>query len=1417
MNIAKQLFFIMLVSLLAACGGGGGGKSGGGGGVVPPIVLDADGDGVNDTQDAFPNDKSEWLDADKDGTGDNADKTPLGEPIPAWNNFQGGATHTGAVAAKLDINNFNIRWTKSLVIDGHTQGVAADGFIFINIRGVLQAFNTATGSVMWRVNLPAPNPPVYADGIVYVQAGGINPALWAFKAEDGSLLFKSPIVGQFDSYITPTIVDGTVYLSGGNYNGVYALDSKTGTRKWSWGENLYNPYNQFIPAVNAESVITYASQNDASGMHMMILDRKTGVLSYKISDPHFQSIGWNSSPAPVVSGDSVVVVQVNRLAHFNLTTKTMDWDIQGSFRNQPLVKGDRIYVINNENSVEVRNLISGALIDKITSTNSFYGELLVTDNLLFVRDYANTYAYDLTTKQIVWTLKDKYGSMMMAEGALVMVANTGLTVINVEVDIDKDNLPDWWERSFGKNIDPASDTDKDGLTAAQEFAQTTNPIVADTDGDGLLDGAEVNTHLSSPNSKDSDSDGLNDFAEVNTHRTNPNLTDTDGDNLVDSLEVAAGLDPNDAKDAEKDDDSDGFTNRHEILAGANPKSTNSIPKIGDWTMLWGNSEHNSYQPLILNTENFALRWTTQVKGRATAVATGKGRVYLNDGNNTLSLNAGTGEFLWSYPLAGGATSYVNNRVYGHIGGHEATTFTSLDAANGALKFSATHGSQWANFSAPTIYNGHAYMNGGYFGGMLAFNAITGAKEWEISPPVVDWADYWEPAVSELGLFVLAQNKLRALSPKDGSLLFEVDSPVISGGKTPVIGSRGNVIEAGTSVVSYDIASRKVAWQSEASENIYNTYKYVAVGNSQVYAIIGADLFVFDESNGRTVWHKTISNSSLSSNIALTASHLFISDSSKTYAIDLVSRQVVWTYPKGGQFLSIGNEGALFIANENEITAIEIEGDKDADGMPDWWERNYGGNLAASVDADADGLNNVEEFKQRTNPLVADTDGDGLNDQEEVRTYKTNPLLKDSDKDGLADNLELKQYSTDPTKGDTDGDGLDDSSEIQYGLNPNNAADAALDTDGDSFSNANEIAAGTDLKNAAEFPVARDWAMLQGNASHDGFQPLILKHANFNLRWSKDFGYNINPVVTGGGSVFLTSKVWFGSVVLSVLDPEDATVKWTHDFGSIHSMSAPSYADGMVYTHSGGHQDTAFWAFNASTGLQKFRSVHGSQWPTYSSPTLFAGKAYMNGGTYGGMITFDTATGGKLWEGAATWVDSLEPTVNENSVFVPVGNQLVVFNRISGAEQYKIETPLSGTTLVLGKRNNIIAVGTTVKSIDLKTRETNWTSVQTEIYGLPVVGNQSVYFISSGSLYVLNEQDGNLLWSWTPSGDRITSNIIATLNYVFVATDSKTYAIDIKTGKQVWSYDRGGNLSLGNDGNLYIADKTVLSAIRVTTN
>jgi hypothetical protein len=96
---------------------------------------------------------------------------------------------------------------------------------------------------------------------------------------------------------------------------------------------------------------------------------------------------------------------------------------------------------------------------------------------------------------------------------------------------------------------------------------------------------------------------------------------------------------------------------------------------------------------------------------------------------------------------------------------------------------------------------------------------------------------------------------------------------------------------------------------------------------------------------------------------------------------------------------------------------------------------------SNLDADADGLSNIEEFIAGTLPRNADTDSDGLTDGDEINVHGTNPLSSDSDDDVLTDFEELSIYGTDPNLADTDAGGADDGRELLLdGTDPLDPAD-----------------------------------------------------------------------------------------------------------------------------------------------------------------------------------------------------------------------------------------------------------------------------------------------------------------------------------------------------------------------------------------
>ncbi|MEM9280992.1 MAG: hypothetical protein AAGA96_04135 [Verrucomicrobiota bacterium] len=161
----------------------------------------------------------------------------------------------------------------------------------------------------------------------------------------------------------------------------------------------------------------------------------------------------------------------------------------------------------------------------------------------------------------------------------------------------------------------------------------------------------------------------------------------------------------------------------------------------------------------------------------------------------------------------------------------------------------------------------------------------------------------------------------------------------------------------------------------------------------------------------------------------------------------------------GDHLSNGDE---LSAGLNPIIA-EDPVDTDSDGMPDYWENFYFGDLTTGdIDSDGDELLNSQEFTHATNPLQTDTDSDGMWDGWEV-THGLDPVWTDESADDedsdQVDNLtefNNRDFWTDPTSSgiysgssdpnhpDSDGDTYTDKEEFDANTNPTDPSDTPPD-------------------------------------------------------------------------------------------------------------------------------------------------------------------------------------------------------------------------------------------------------------------------------------------------------------------------------------------------------------------------------------
>ncbi len=227
------------------------------------------------------------------------------------------------------------------------------------------------------------------------------------------------------------------------------------------------------------------------------------------------------------------------------------------------------------------------------------------------------------------------------------------------------------------------------------------------------------------------------------------------------------------------------------------------------------------------------------------------------------------------------------------------------------------------------------------------------------------------------------------------------------------------------------------------------------------------------------------------------------------------------------------------ANPPDIGADEYV-DGDADGLPDWWELRFLGNLSddGSGDPDSDGLTTAQEFAFGSNPAVADTDGDGASDSAEFAA------------------------GTDPWNSDSDFDGIPDGYELAKGLDPLDHRDALEDKDGDRIPNLYEYIRSTDADNATSVPATNYTVNPAGGGTHTTIAAAVnaAKSASGDCKiiLVKSATYNESAIAVGTKRIMLMGE-------RSLLTPTIATSSAN---ACINLTSSGSVVDGLILTHTG---------------------------------------------------------------------------------------------------------------------------------------------------------------------------------------------------------------------------------------------------------
>ena len=395
-----------------------------------------------------------------------------------WEGYNGNAAHTGYVPVTLDASKFTRRWSRKNT--GSTAAntsisplVTANGYVYFNEEMAiddagerfkyiytyrLSALSETDGAPAWQTELK-PDYVLGAPGVAgnRLVMAGVNDA-HTFDALSGARLAvaKQPNTNGLliapSTLTAPTLFGGNAYL-GGN-NDVMRLDATTAQNRWSSSLDLPKLGNvdEWTPAVNATTVYS-----NAAGI-LTAFNIADGSKRFSVAVPGQVLGGSNKSAlrqAPVLVDDNTVLLLNQRpfpgtsvdnsLSLVDAGNRSVRWTVNGRFTTQPVVARGVLYIGNDSGkAIEARSVSDGAVLWTwplaSVDEEALNGDLIVTNNLLFVAGGKSTHALDLASHQAVWSYHlsgtlslSRNGVLYIRSAQGTYAGNIGyLTAINVQ-------------------------------------------------------------------------------------------------------------------------------------------------------------------------------------------------------------------------------------------------------------------------------------------------------------------------------------------------------------------------------------------------------------------------------------------------------------------------------------------------------------------------------------------------------------------------------------------------------------------------------------------------------------------------------------------------------------------------------------------------------------------------------------------------------------------------------------------------------------------------------------------------------------------------------------------------------------------------------------------------------------------------
>lgn len=380
----------------------------------------------------------------------------------------------------------------------------------------------------------------------------------------------------------------------------------------------------------------------------------------------------------------------------------------------------------------------------------------------------------------------------------------------------------------------------------------------------------------------------------------------------------------------------------------------ALSGVGDWTTYQGNAAHTGFVNATLDPSRFNRRWS--VPADVGSIATLGDKVFYGPRQNgsgaAVALAEHNGSEIWRYGGPGyfsgvatgeGRVWFVNEST----SGPPYEGLRGLDATNGSVQVEVPLVDYVSSRRlAPVVTGGSVFVAHDSYNTIGRYRASDGAVEWTSLFTPAKSAAEWSPSVGGGRAVMFDYHRLWSADSASGTSQGSIEGPNASdlssawqvyGGVAlsdgPLAFVSAYYSGTGTAygngrLVAFNLDTRAVAW------NVGTTVRSnpVLVGNVVYVSVSGGDLGALearDAATGALLWRWDAPSGSNpnydppNQPLIVVGNHAFIGlRRGETHAINLTTRQSVWSYPAAGP-MAVSANGTLFIGSLTRLHAINL--------------------------------------------------------------------------------------------------------------------------------------------------------------------------------------------------------------------------------------------------------------------------------------------------------------------------------------------------------------------------------------------------------------------------------------------------------------------------------------------------------------